>query len=189
MSFLYVDSPGRPMARGWGKGLVATDRSVRLCPAASMGNTIVSPFFHQDPSMPFHAILTSLLAIAAATAQTVPAPAPGRCGTSCALGPGLGVDNPDCDYFQTNPSAWAPTSVLRIPVVVHVLQSTSGQGNLADALVQSQIFAWYPWDFDMRGWDFLVRHAPERIRAEIARRKITQASGVIPWDWSLNQRR
>jgi uncharacterized protein DUF547 len=54
-------------------------------------------------------------------------------------------------------------------------------------LEQSQIFAWYPWDFDMRGWDFLVQHAPEPMRAEIARRKFTQASGVIPWDWNLNQ--
>ncbi len=54
-------------------------------------------------------------------------------------------------------------------------------------LEQSQIFAWYPWDFDMRGWDFLVGHAPAPVRAEIARRRILHPSGVITWDWSLNQ--
>lgn len=63
-----------------------------------------------------------------------------RCATPSGFPTGGGTDHPDCDYFQTNPSAtYAPTTVLRIPVVVHVIQNTSGTGNLSNALVQSQI--------------------------------------------------
>ncbi|MFM1872911.1 MAG: hypothetical protein RL398_2333, partial [Planctomycetota bacterium] len=37
------------------------------------------------------------------------------------------LDNPDCDFNQTNPSAtYAPTTIWRIPVVVHVIASASG---------------------------------------------------------------
>lgn len=64
-----------------------------------------------------------------------------RCGTALAPNPiGVGIDNPDCDYNNTNPSSqYAPTSLLRIPVVVHVIQTTGGTGNLSNSLVQSQI--------------------------------------------------
>jgi len=71
-------------------------------------------------------------------------PVPGtnliRCATPLNPTPFSPLDHPDCDFNQTNPSAtYAPTTVLRIPVVVHVIQSTSGVGNLSDTLVQSQI--------------------------------------------------
>jgi hypothetical protein len=63
-----------------------------------------------------------------------------RCGTPAVAPTGAGIDNPDCDYNQTNPSGtYAPTTLLRIPVVVHVIQTTSGTGFLSDTLVQSQI--------------------------------------------------
>jgi hypothetical protein len=47
----------------------------------------------------------------------------------------------DCSLNNTNPAAaYAPSvAKYRIPVVVHVIQNTSGTGNLSDALVQSQI--------------------------------------------------
>ena len=64
-----------------------------------------------------------------------------RCGTPAPQAPiGTGIDHPDCDYYQTNPSsAYAPTSLLRIAVVVHVIQNNSGTGNLSNATVNSQI--------------------------------------------------
>jgi len=46
----------------------------------------------------------------------------------------------DCDYSSTNPAGqYAPTFVYRVPVVFHVIQSTSGTGFLSAARVQSQI--------------------------------------------------
>ena len=46
----------------------------------------------------------------------------------------------DCAYGSTNPtSAYDPTYLLEIPVVVHVIQSSSGTGFLSAAQVQSQI--------------------------------------------------
>src|SRR5262245_30405359 len=63
-----------------------------------------------------------------------------RCGTPVSGTVGLAGDHPDCDSVQTNPLAiYAPTSLLRIPVVVHVISNTAGSGNLTDAQVQSQI--------------------------------------------------
>ncbi len=65
-----------------------------------------------------------------------------RCGTPTVMqgAGGFGADNPDCDSFQTNPTAaYAPSAIWRIPVVVHVISNTTGQGNLTDAAVQSQI--------------------------------------------------
>lgn len=59
--------------------------------------------------------------------------------------------------------------------------ATSGTPN------QSQIFAWYPWDFDMRGWEFLVRYTPPAVRDSIARHHVAQFGEPIEWDWSLNQ--
>src|SRR5262245_32930854 len=85
-----------------------------------------------------------LLAQGPGPVQSTDAQIPGinkfRCGTPTSNQPLLGSDNPDCDLFQTNPSAtYAPTTLVRIPVVVHVIQNTAGVGNLSDALVQSQI--------------------------------------------------
>lgn len=54
-------------------------------------------------------------------------------------------------------------------------------------LLQSAIFGWYPWDFDMRGWDFLVAHAPPEVRAGIARHHLNQPTDMLDWDWTLNQ--
>lgn len=84
---------------------------------------------------------------ALAQAPTPPANAqiPGtnlfRCGTPEGTGPLFPQVNPsDCSYNLTNPSAaYAPTNIIDIPVVVHVIQNTSGTGNLSDTLVQSQI--------------------------------------------------
>ena len=47
----------------------------------------------------------------------------------------------DCTSTFTNPSAaYAPSvAAYRIPVVVHVLMNTSGQGAISDPLIQSQI--------------------------------------------------
>jgi hypothetical protein len=93
-------------------------------------------------------LVALLLALGGLAAQAPVPPAnaqvPGtslsRCGLPLNPNPTSVLDHPDCDYGQTNPSAtYAPTSLIRIPVVVHVIQSTSGQGNLSTALVQSQI--------------------------------------------------
>jgi hypothetical protein len=90
-------------------------------------------------------LLSAIGSLAAQTGPVFPANAliPGtnmfRCGTP-SNPPPIGIDNPDCDYFNTNPTAaYAPNGVLRIPVVVHVITNTSGQGNLSDTLIRSQI--------------------------------------------------
>lgn len=63
-----------------------------------------------------------------------------RCATPSNAVGGASIDHPDCDFFNTNPTAaYAPGTVIGIPVVVHVIQTTGGQGFLSDALVQSQI--------------------------------------------------
>ncbi|MEQ1631630.1 MAG: zinc metalloprotease [Planctomycetota bacterium] len=62
-----------------------------------------------------------------------------RCGTPTQFGTSNPADAPDCGLNLTNPAAWAPTTVLRIPVVVHVIANTGGTGNLSDTVVQSQI--------------------------------------------------
>lgn len=46
----------------------------------------------------------------------------------------------DCSYSNTNPlGSYAPSFIYRVPVVFHVIRSTSGQGNLSAAQVQSQV--------------------------------------------------
>jgi hypothetical protein len=46
----------------------------------------------------------------------------------------------DCSYGSTNPtSEYAPNFVYEIPVVVHVIKKSNGQGNISAAMVQSQI--------------------------------------------------
>ena len=85
-------------------------------------------------------LLTAVLAPGLFAQGTQDAASPARCGTPNTYQGGSLLDNPDCDYYQTNPSqTYAPTSVQRIPVVVHVIQNTSGTGNLSNAIVQSQI--------------------------------------------------
>ncbi|MCA8966199.1 MAG: zinc metalloprotease [Planctomycetes bacterium] len=87
----------------------------------------------------FAASATTLLT-AQGTQDAAPVGQPARCGTPNTFQGGSFLDNPDCDFYQTNPSqTYAPTSVQRIPVVVHVIQNSSGTGNLGNALVQSQI--------------------------------------------------
>lgn len=85
--------------------------------------------------------LAFLAALVGVTANAQSQPTPQRCGLVHAATPtGIGVDSPDCNYNTTNPSAqYAPTTLLRIPVVVHVVSRTSGQGNLSNSVVQSQI--------------------------------------------------
>lgn len=87
-------------------------------------------------------VATALFPVALSAVLTAQQPGlPLRCGfQAAATSVGTPLDHPDCDYNQTNPSAaYAPTSLLRIPVVVHVIQNTSGTGNLSNAIVQSQI--------------------------------------------------
>ncbi len=62
-----------------------------------------------------------------------------RCGTPTYFGTPGPLDAPDCGLNNTNPGPWFPTTVVRIPVVVHVISNTAGTGNLADTTVQSQI--------------------------------------------------
>lgn len=62
---------------------------------------------------------------------------PDQSGPVQSLGGGPG----DCSINFTNPSDdYAVTEIRRVPVVVHVITNTAGtQGNISDALVQSQI--------------------------------------------------
>ncbi len=93
------------------------------------------------------ALATGLAAQSVSPQLQIPSPLlpahtqPVRCLTPArGIGPGSPMDHPDCDQTQTNPSAaYAPTFLYRIPVVVHVIASSSGQGNLSNTLVQSQI--------------------------------------------------
>jgi len=70
-----------------------------------------------------------------------------RCGVVNAMGgvqpasAPLFASTADCSSSFTNPSAAYAPSVAhyRIPVVVHVLMSSSGQGAISDPLIQSQI--------------------------------------------------
>ena len=56
------------------------------------------------------------------------------------VAPGFNFVPSDCGFTHTNPAAeYAPTFTYDIPVVVHVIMSTGGQGNITDAKVQSQI--------------------------------------------------
>jgi len=66
-----------------------------------------------------------------------------RCGTpprDPAFDGDRGLNPSDCAYGSTNPTAqYGATFVFEIPVVVHVIQTTSGTGFLSQAQVQSQI--------------------------------------------------
>ncbi|MBJ01260.1 MAG: hypothetical protein CMK00_00155 [Planctomycetes bacterium] len=51
-----------------------------------------------------------------------------------------GTQASDCDWNSTNPDqVYAPTFIYNIPVVVHVIQHTNGDGALSPATVQDQI--------------------------------------------------
>ena len=79
--------------------------------------------------------------ITAADAQQLPGNRT-RCATP-ELGSGNQAASPtagDCSLTATNPSsAYAPTFVYDIPVVFHVIQSSSGQGYVSPAQIQSQL--------------------------------------------------
>jgi len=64
-----------------------------------------------------------------------------RCGAQIIAGDDLRGSPTDCSYNNTNPSGDYDPSVARyrIPVVVHVIESTSGEGHLSESQVQSQI--------------------------------------------------
>ncbi len=66
-----------------------------------------------------------------------------RCGTipSKILAPLKSLPQADCTFSFTDPKAQYDPSVVkyRIPVVVHIIQHTNGDGAISDALVQSQI--------------------------------------------------
>lgn len=57
-------------------------------------------------------------------------------------------------------------------------------------LQASQLFSWY--DHDFGGPDgamaFIMKHAPSDVTQELDRYRVTAVSGIIPWDWALNQR-
>ncbi|MEM7205729.1 MAG: zinc metalloprotease [Planctomycetota bacterium] len=73
------------------------------------------------------------------TTRSQTAPPPLRCGTPDA--PGIVPDGPgDCTAARTTPQPqYQPSFVWRVPVVVHVIRSTSGAGNVSATQVQNQI--------------------------------------------------
>jgi hypothetical protein len=65
-----------------------------------------------------------------------------RCGTESVEPGAVGLSVSDCSLSSTSiRNRYEPGghAVLRIPVVVHVLQSSAGEGQISDAMVQSQI--------------------------------------------------
>ncbi len=64
-----------------------------------------------------------------------------RCGTISGRSRGARAVSPsDCTYSLTNPTAdYAASVVYEIPVVVHIIEHSNGDGQISDALVQSQI--------------------------------------------------
>jgi hypothetical protein len=62
-----------------------------------------------------------------------------RCGKPESIVP-RAVSPGDCTFTFTNPSGdYVPGDVYEIPVVVHILEHSNGNGAISDALVQSQI--------------------------------------------------
>jgi hypothetical protein len=53
----------------------------------------------------------------------------------------------------------------------------------------SAIFQWYTRDFGGldKAFEFAMKYAPAKLRAEVKQRKVTGFAGMIPWDWNLNQ--
>lgn len=64
-----------------------------------------------------------------------------RCGKpATVIDPSRAVDPGDCTYTLTNPTAdYDTTDIYEIPIVVHIIESTGGDGQISDALVESQI--------------------------------------------------
>ncbi len=87
-------------------------------------------------------VFAALSLAAVTSAQSPPPRAPQRdyCGTAVRAVEVSADDPGDCSYTSTSPlPQYAPTFVYRIPVVVHVIQDTSGNGYLSAAQVQAQI--------------------------------------------------
>lgn len=62
-----------------------------------------------------------------------------RCGTPKSV-PVPGLASSDCSFSFTNPSSEYDTvDIYEIPVVVHVIEHSNGDGRISDVLVQSQI--------------------------------------------------
>ncbi len=62
-----------------------------------------------------------------------------RCGSRLTA-PRAEILQSDCSFTITNiKPEYDPIALYQIPVVVHVIENTSGQGQISDALVQSQI--------------------------------------------------
>lgn len=55
-------------------------------------------------------------------------------------------------------------------------------------LAASSVFSWYEADFGgpAKAFEFLVRHAPEALRAEIAAKPQPGIDRTLPWNWDLN---
>jgi hypothetical protein len=64
-----------------------------------------------------------------------------RCGTPFMEGIPESADNPsDCTLSFNNPLAiYEPDVIYRVPVVVHIIMRTTGEGAISDATVESQI--------------------------------------------------
>jgi len=84
---------------------------------------------------PILALLVLSLAVPALSAQRQ------RCGTSePVLPPGAILASSDCGYLEnTWQPEYEPTFTYDVPVVFHVIQSTSGEGFLSPAVIQDQI--------------------------------------------------
>jgi len=62
-----------------------------------------------------------------------------RCGKPASVVPRV-VAPSDCTYSLTNPSSdYDTVDVYEVPVVVHIIEHTNGDGQISDALVNSQI--------------------------------------------------
>ncbi len=62
-----------------------------------------------------------------------------RCGKPTSVIPRV-VDPSDCSFTFTNPSSdYDTVEIYEIPVVVHIIEHTNGDGQISDALVHSQI--------------------------------------------------
>ncbi len=64
-----------------------------------------------------------------------------RCGTPDVDPKLIELESPsDCSLGNTNPTGeYAPNSIINLPIVVHVIMTSSGFGDVSNALIQSQI--------------------------------------------------
>ena len=76
---------------------------------------------------------------------------------------------------------FATRNALALPR--HLSFTATGQ------LQGSAIFQWYTRDFGgiEKAFEFAMKYAPAKIRAEVKQRKVTGLMGTVPWDWNLNQ--